>query len=187
MTAGHPACNVPSIDKWPTESACKDLVRDNDAFPAIDAPSGYGRYRTAAADSWRWRVCAATRRPKRRPTRRSTGPGSGPTAGPDRGRQPDLDVGQEAFTGPLQEDYAESPGGERLVQYFDKARMEITKPDAVDDGLWYVSNGLLVIELVTGRMQMGDASFVDLTPAEIPVAGDPTTRTARPTRPSRGC
>jgi hypothetical protein len=85
--------------------------------------------------------------------------------------------GQEAFTGPLQEDYAESPGGERLVQYFDKARMEITKPDAVDDGLWYVSNGLLVVELVTGRMQMGDASFVDLTPAQIPVAGDPTDTT----------
>ena len=70
-------------------------------------------------------------------------------------------MGLGASTGPLQEDYAESPGPERLVQYFDKARMEITKPDAVDDLLWYVSNGLLVVELVTGRMQMGDASFVD--------------------------
>src|SRR4029079_16697010 len=39
----------------------------------------------------------------------------------------------------LQESYVNSPGGKRLVQYFDKARMEITHPNAVDDGLWYVT------------------------------------------------
>src|SRR5687768_9654909 len=82
--------------------------------------------------------------------------------------------GPEAFTGPRYEPYAESPGGERLVQYYDKARMEITDPGAPDDDLWYVSNGLLVVELVTGRMQTGHAQFVDLAPAQTPVAGDPT-------------
>src|SRR3546814_3493255 len=38
--------------------------------------------------------------------------------------------GQEAFTGAVYEEYAESPSGQRLVQYFDKARMEITDPAA---------------------------------------------------------
>ena len=71
------------------------------------------------------------------------------------------------------EEYAESPGGERQVQYFDKARMEITHPDAVDDGLWYVTTGLLVVEMMTGQLQIGDATFAEREPADIPVAGDP--------------
>jgi hypothetical protein len=73
----------------------------------------------------------------------------------------------------LEEDYAESPAGSRVVQYFDKSRMEVTHPDAHDDGLWYVTNGLLVVEMVTGRMQIGDDAFSDLAPAAINVAGDP--------------
>ena len=81
--------------------------------------------------------------------------------------------GPEAFTDVIPEEYAESPNGTRQVQYFDKSRMEITHPKAVDDGLWYVTNGLLVMELVTGRMQTGDATFEERTSAEINVAGDP--------------
>ncbi|HET9015412.1 MAG TPA: hypothetical protein VFN57_07435, partial [Thermomicrobiaceae bacterium] len=34
--------------------------------------------------------------------------------------------GPAADSGPLLEPYAESPGGQRLVQYFDKARLELT-------------------------------------------------------------
>ncbi|HMM41570.1 MAG TPA: hypothetical protein PKA95_06695, partial [Thermomicrobiales bacterium] len=84
------------------------------------------------------------------------------------------------------EEYAESPSGTRAVRYFDKSRMEVTHPDAVDDGLWYVTNGLLVVELITGRMQIGDDAFVQRLPAEINVAGDqgfengPTYATFRP-------
>jgi hypothetical protein len=77
------------------------------------------------------------------------------------------------LTSGLEEPYAGSPGGERLVQYFDKARMEITDPTAVDDGLWYVTTGLLVNELIWGQVQVGDATFLDSEPAEINIAGDP--------------
>ncbi|MCS7294561.1 MAG: hypothetical protein NZ761_04115, partial [Dehalococcoidia bacterium] len=38
--------------------------------------------------------------------------------------------GPEPFTTPLREPYAQAPGGSRLVQYFDKSRMEITDPAA---------------------------------------------------------
>jgi hypothetical protein len=81
--------------------------------------------------------------------------------------------GPDAFTGVLGEEYAESPSGQRDVQYFDKSRMEITNPDAVDDGLWYVTNGLLVVELMTGRMQVGHDTFEQREPAPLNVAGDP--------------
>lgn len=80
--------------------------------------------------------------------------------------------GPEAFD-IREEPYAESPGGKRLVAYFDKSRMEITYPEGDPDSDWYVTNGLLVNELITGRMQTGDNSFVDRTPADIQVVGDP--------------
>src|SRR5690349_11547588 len=37
--------------------------------------------------------------------------------------------GPEAISAPAGEPYADSPGGTRLVQYFDKSRMEINNPD----------------------------------------------------------
>ncbi|MDQ3548116.1 MAG: CHRD domain-containing protein [Chloroflexota bacterium] len=81
--------------------------------------------------------------------------------------------GPEANTGLIPERYAESPDGLRQVQYFDKSRMEITDPDAVDDGVWFVTNGLLVNELISGRMQIGDARFEIRAPAgNVNVAGD---------------
>ncbi len=72
----------------------------------------------------------------------------------------------------LSEEYAGAPGGERLVQYFDKSRMEITDPNGDSSSIWYVTNGLLVVEMVTGNMQMGDATFEEHGPADVPVAGD---------------
>ncbi|HBY45718.1 MAG TPA: hypothetical protein DEG70_05630, partial [Chloroflexi bacterium] len=83
------------------------------------------------------------------------------------------------------EPYVESPGGQRIVQYFDKSRMEITQPGAPDDGLWYVTNGLLVVELVSGRRQIGDAASELRTPANVNVAGDPDD-TSGPTYASFG-
>ena len=80
--------------------------------------------------------------------------------------------GPEGFTGQLTEPYAESPGGQRSVQYFDKARMEITSPGGDSGSIWYVTNGLLVGELISGRLQLGDASFSQRQPAAVNVAGD---------------
>src|SRR5687767_13417381 len=46
------------------------------------------------------------------------------------------------------EDYAEGLGGKRLVQYFDKSRMEINDPNANRSDPFYVTNGLLSVELI---------------------------------------
>ncbi len=73
------------------------------------------------------------------------------------------------------ESYAEArPDGQRLVQYFDKSRMEINDPGQNRGASWFVSNGLLTVELVSGQMQVGNSSYETRSPAAIPVAGDPT-------------
>lgn len=92
-------------------------------------------------------------------------------AGKRRSGFSNLDVGPEAFTGDLTEPYSEAPGGERMVQYYDKSRME-DNSWRTDIAPWDVTNGLLVVELVTGRMQVGDDEFVDRNPALVNVAGD---------------
>lgn len=75
------------------------------------------------------------------------------------------------------EDYAEAPDGRRDVRYFDKSRMELTDPDGDPDSPWFVTNGLLVVELMTGKRQIGDVAFEQRDPASIPVAGDPDSLT----------
>lgn len=70
------------------------------------------------------------------------------------------------------EQYADAPGGVRTVQYFDKARMEINNPDGDPDSIWYVTNGLLVVEMITGQVQMGNTLFEPREPAALNVAGD---------------
>lgn len=68
--------------------------------------------------------------------------------------------------------YKESPAnGQREVQYFDKARMELSQKPGLDPA--YVTNGLLTVELVTGRLQVGDNTFLQRQPSLTPVAGDP--------------
>ena len=74
---------------------------------------------------------------------------------------------------PLQtEPYSDSPGGMRTVQYFDKSRMEINNPNGNPDDLFYVTNGLLVVELMTGQLQLGDNSFEQYSSSMANVAGD---------------
>ena len=81
--------------------------------------------------------------------------------------------GPSAFTSAMQEWYNEGVGNARVVQYFDKTRMEIsTDPAANPSSIWYVTNGLLAKELVTGEMQLGDSEFQFLGPANVNVAGD---------------
>jgi Tol biopolymer transport system component len=70
------------------------------------------------------------------------------------------------------EEYDEAPDGFRAVRYLDKSRMEITNPQGDRGSRWYVTNGLLVVELITGRLQVGDDRFVERAPANVPVAGD---------------
>ncbi len=79
--------------------------------------------------------------------------------------------GPEAISPARLEKYAEAPDTYREVQYFDKSRMEINDPSAPKD-VWHVTNGLLVDELIRGRIQVGDSEWTPATPAEIPVAGD---------------
>jgi hypothetical protein len=76
------------------------------------------------------------------------------------------------FWGPLsaardgqQEPYKEAQGGKRLVQYFDKGRMELTNGT--------VTNGLLATEIIKGQIQVGDGLFEAKDPPAIPMAGDP--------------
>ncbi len=75
------------------------------------------------------------------------------------------------FWGPLEnasecrtQNYTDTPGSKRDVQYFDKARMEITRGK--------LTFGLLATEMVTGRIQVGDSDFINQDPATTPVAGD---------------
>ncbi len=67
------------------------------------------------------------------------------------------------------EPYRESPDGLRLVQYFDKSRMEINQPF---NGSGIVTTGLLVRDLVSGQRQDGDNTFTTLPPSQTQVAGD---------------
>jgi hypothetical protein len=81
----------------------------------------------------------------------------------------------------LLEPYADAPSGWRFVAYYDKTRMEVTKPDANTANPYYVTNGLLVKEMVTGLLQMGDDQFQDYGSAQIAVAGDLTRANPAPT------
>jgi hypothetical protein len=79
------------------------------------------------------------------------------------------------------EPYLQGPGGQHLVQYFDKSRMEINNPSGDRNSPWFVTNGLLVVEMISGRIQAGDQQFIQASPANLPVAGDPDTYPDTPT------
>ena len=82
--------------------------------------------------------------------------------------------GPEANTGATYERYLDSPGQKRLVQYFDKGRMEIIDPNGDPTNPWYVTSGLIDRELISGRIQIGSDTFLDTgSGANVPVAGDP--------------
>ncbi len=85
--------------------------------------------------------------------------------------------GPQPITGAAQEAYSDSPGGSRLVQYFDKSRMELNDP-----AKGVVTNGLLVEEMINGQVQIGNTAFRSSVPAEQAVAGDPIE--ANPTAPT---
>jgi len=72
----------------------------------------------------------------------------------------------------LYEQYDEGTNGMRLVQYFDKSRMEINNPNADKSSPFYVTNGLLAVEMITGRIQVGNNRFISHYPADINLASD---------------
>ncbi len=74
----------------------------------------------------------------------------------------------------LIEQYNEDPSGkkQRVVQYFDKSRMELNNPLANPSQPFFVTNGLLTVELISGYIQLGDKDFVQYRPACIPMSGD---------------
>lgn len=80
--------------------------------------------------------------------------------------------GPDANTHIMQERYDEAPGQMRDVQYYDKARME-DNTWRTTSAPWNVTNGLLVVELMTGKLQVGDNTFVEWEPANVNIAGDP--------------
>jgi hypothetical protein len=73
-----------------------------------------------------------------------------------------------------QEAYSAAPGGRRLVQYYDKSRMEINNPGVDPSDPYYVTNGLLVVEMIGGEIMLDDTTPVTATiPCTLTVAGDP--------------
>jgi Glycosyl hydrolase family 99 len=81
----------------------------------------------------------------------------------------------------VRERYAEGPNGHRFVYYFDKARMEITRVNNNFEDRFFVTNGLLVREMMRGKIQYGDSAEEDKGAANIPVAGDTSNNPSSPT------
>ena len=79
------------------------------------------------------------------------------------------------------EPYAQGASGMRLVQYFDKSRMEINNPTGDKNNPFYVTNGLLTVELITGKMQVGDDNTSTALPPKYLSPPTPTTQTRPPT------
>jgi hypothetical protein len=79
-----------------------------------------------------------------------------------------LSTARDGQIEPYVEGTANGQTGQRLVQYFDKARMELTNP-----ATGTVTNGLLAVELKTGQLQLGNDSFQQRAAAAIGIAGDP--------------
>ena len=88
--------------------------------------------------------------------------------------------GPEAFH-TTYEPYTQGPAGQHLVSYYDKSRMEINDPSADRNSQWFVTNGLLVVDMIAGRYQVGDTQFVPASPANVPVAGDAAASVNAPT------
>jgi Sporulation and spore germination len=85
------------------------------------------------------------------------------------------------ITSGIDEPYAESPRGLRVVQYFDKSRMEISDPSGDPSSPWYVTNGLLVVEMAYGWIQTGEGTTEPRSAATQNVAGDQTGDPRSPT------
>ncbi len=71
-----------------------------------------------------------------------------------------------------QEPYDGAAGGVRTVYYFDKSRMEINDPQGDRTSPWFITNGLLVREMLAGRVQTGAGAASPLASPALPLAGE---------------
>jgi Tol biopolymer transport system component len=76
------------------------------------------------------------------------------------------------------EAFADAPGGQQAVAYFDKGRMEIPNPNLAQPSKYLVVAGALAKELVTGQIAIGASKFESRAPADVLLAGDNTTADA---------
>ncbi len=72
----------------------------------------------------------------------------------------------------VSEPFVGAPGGNRVVEYYDKARMEVANPAADRNSPWFITNGLLVKELISGLVAMGPLTTETHAPSPQPVVGD---------------
>lgn len=72
----------------------------------------------------------------------------------------------------LTETFQGITGNSHLVQYFDKGRMEINNPGGNRKDPFFVTNGLLAVELISGQQQTGISSYQYRGPASIDMASD---------------
>ena len=90
------------------------------------------------------------------------------------------------------EPWLQAPGGQRLVQYFDKARMEINNSNGDRESDYFVTTGLLTIDMVRAQVQVGEHEFAAHPDSNIVVAGDdndpnaPTYTSFRPVMSDNG-
>lgn len=70
------------------------------------------------------------------------------------------------------EPFADAPGGNLQVVYFDKGRMDLSQPDATQPTKYIVTGGALARELVTGQIATGAAQFEARPSPDVLVAGD---------------
>jgi hypothetical protein len=71
-----------------------------------------------------------------------------------------------------QEPYAGVPNGVRTVYYFDKSRMEINDPQGDRTSPWFITNGLLVREMLAGQVQTGNTTTTPQAAPAVPLAGE---------------
>lgn len=73
-----------------------------------------------------------------------------------------------------QEPYEGVPNGVRTVYYFDKSRMEINDPQGDRTNPWFITNGLLVREMLAGQVQTGNNTATPQAAPTVPLAGEAT-------------
>jgi hypothetical protein len=64
------------------------------------------------------------------------------------------------------------PNGVRTVYYFDKSRMEINDPQGDRTSPWFITNGLLVREMLAGQVQTGNTTTTPQAAPVVPLAGE---------------
>ena len=67
--------------------------------------------------------------------------------------------GPRPNSGILEEQYITAQASTRAVQYWDKGRMELNDPNADPTDPWLVTGGLLPVELMFTRQQLGDDRY----------------------------